>query len=69
MGRYENNVQRAADTMASHARQPPGTAEHRNSTTADGADQSSQTALHYTWTNQETTNQHRHEHADYMSRI
>ena len=45
------------------------TAEERNSTTADGANQRSQTALHYTWTNQEATNQRRHERAGYMGRI
>ena len=45
------------------------TAEHRNSTTADGARQRSQTALHYTWTNQDATKQLRHERAGYMGRI
>ena len=45
------------------------TAEHRNSTTADGANQCSQTTLHYTWTNQDATNQRQHEHAGYMGRI
>ena len=45
------------------------TAEHRNSTTADGANQCSQTAIHYTCTNQDATNQRRHERAGYMGRI
>ena len=45
------------------------TADHRNSTTADRANQRSQTTLHYTWTNQDATNQHRHKRAGYMGRI
>ena len=45
------------------------TAEHKNSTTADGANQRSHTTLHYTWTNQDATNQRRHERAGYMGTI
>ena len=45
------------------------TAEHRDSTTAGGANQRSETTLHYTWTNQDATNQRRHERAGYMGRI
>ena len=45
------------------------TAEHRDSTTAGGANQRSQTTLRYTWTNQDATNQRRHELAGYMGRI
>ena len=45
------------------------TAEHRNSNSADGANKRSQTGLHYTWTNQDATNQRRHECVGYMGRI
>ena len=44
------------------------TEEHRNSTTADAANQRSQTTLHDTCANQETTNRHRHERAGYTGR-
>ena len=45
------------------------TAKHLDSTTAGGGNQRSQTTLHYTWTNQDATNQRRHERAGYMGRI
>ena len=45
------------------------TAEHRNSTTADWANRRSQTTPHYTWRNQDATNQRRHERAGNMGRI
>ena len=44
------------------------TAEHRNSTTADGANQRSQTTPHYTWTTHDATNQHRLHGQDLMIR-
>ena len=44
------------------------TDEHRNSTTADAANQRWQTKLHYTRTTKDATHQHRHERAGYRSR-
>ena len=45
------------------------TEDHRNSTTADAANQRSQTTLHDTCTNQDATNRHRHKRAGSTGRI
>ena len=68
MGRHENELLTPwrATPADHHDHEHSGTPQlyHR------GRDQPTfTTALHYTWTNQGTTNQRRHEHADYMSRI
>ena len=44
---------------------PTNTAEHRNSTVTNATNQCQQTTQHYTWTNQDATNHHRHGRAGY----
>ena len=48
---------------------PTNTTEHRTSTITNATHQRYQTTLHYTWTNQDATNQHRHGRAGCTNNI